>query len=114
MSWPDSPDKHCAAQGTSGSLMVMTQTALGSGIRLTGLSKSFKSHGGPVRAVRGIDVEIPAGATVALLGPNGAGKSTTIDMMLGLLAPDAGQIEIFGMSADQAIAAGRIGAMLQV
>ncbi len=92
----------------------MTHTAVGAGIRLTGLTKSFKTHGGPVRAVRGIDVEIPGGETVALLGPNGAGKSTTIDMMLGLLAPDAGQVEIFGMPADQAIAAGRIGAMLQV
>src|SRR6476620_3376961 len=106
MSWPDSPDKHCAAQGTSGSLMVMTQTAVGTGIRLTGLTKSFKSHGGPVHAVRRIDVEIPAGATGALLGPNGAGKSTTIDMMLGLLAPDAGQVEVFGMPAERAIAAG--------
>jgi ABC-2 type transport system ATP-binding protein len=94
--------------------MAMIRTAVGTGIRLTGLTKSFKTPGGPVRAVRGIDVAIPAGATVALLGPNGAGKSTTIDMMLGLLAPDSGQVEVFGMSAEQAIAAGRIGAMLQV
>jgi ABC-2 type transport system ATP-binding protein len=94
----------------------MTNTAVraGEGIRLTGLTKSFRSPGGPVRAVRGIDVSIPSGETVALLGPNGAGKSTTIDMMLGLLAPDAGEIEIFGMPTDRAIAEGRIGAMLQV
>ncbi|HEU5265773.1 MAG TPA: ABC transporter ATP-binding protein [Jatrophihabitans sp.] len=94
----------------------MTNTAVraGTGIRLSGLTKSFKSPGGPVRAVRGIDVEIPAGETIALLGPNGAGKSTTIDMMLGLLAPDAGEIEIFGVTPERAIAAGQIGAMLQV
>ena len=94
----------------------MTNTAIraSEGIRLTGLTKSFKSPGGPVRAVRGIDIGIAAGETVALLGPNGAGKSTTIDMMLGLLAPDAGEIEIFGKRADQAIAAGQVGAMLQV
>lgn len=44
------------------------------GIRATGLTKSY----GPVRAVRGLDVVIAPGETVALLGPNGAGKSTTI------------------------------------
>ena len=55
----------------------------GGGIRLRGLTKTFKSPQGTVRAVRGIDVAIDPGETVALLGPNGAGKSTTIDMMLG-------------------------------
>ena len=60
---------------------------MGAGIELTGLVKSF----GAVRAVRDVDIAIPPGETVALLGPNGAGKSTTIDMLLGLSAPDAGQ-----------------------
>jgi ABC-2 type transport system ATP-binding protein len=64
--------------------------------------------------VRGIDVSIAPGETVALLGPNGAGKSTTIDMMLGLSAPDAGSVSVFGMSPAQAISAGAVGAMLQV
>ena len=59
------------------------------GISLSGLSKTFRGPNGPVHAVRDVDVEIEHGETVALLGPNGAGKSTTIDMMLGLLPPDA-------------------------
>jgi ABC-2 type transport system ATP-binding protein len=84
------------------------------GVRLAGLTKSFKSPQGPVHAVRGIDISIEAGETVALLGPNGAGKSTTIDMLLGLLKPDTGTIELFGMTPDRAIAAGAVGAMLQV
>ncbi|HKC28697.1 MAG TPA: ABC transporter ATP-binding protein [Jatrophihabitans sp.] len=84
------------------------------GVRLTGLTKSFSTPQGPVHAVRGIDITIDAGETVALLGPNGAGKSTTIDMLLGLLRPDAGTIEVFGMSPQQATAAGAIAAMLQV
>jgi ABC-2 type transport system ATP-binding protein len=67
-----------------------------------------------VHAVRGIDISIAPGETVALLGPNGAGKSTTIDMLLGLLAPDAGEIEVFGMTPSAAITAGAVGAMLQV
>jgi ABC-2 type transport system ATP-binding protein len=83
------------------------------GIELQGLAKSFHGPHGPIRAVRGIDVRIAAGETVALLGPNGAGKSTTIDMLLGLLAPDAGSVAIFGRPPREAVAAGAIGAMLQ-
>ncbi|HEX4733256.1 MAG TPA: ABC transporter ATP-binding protein [Thermoleophilaceae bacterium] len=78
-------------------------------VHLEALAKSF----GSVQAVRGIDVAINRGETVALLGPNGAGKSTTIDMLLGLLEPDAGTATIFGQSPRNAIAAGAIGAMLQ-
>jgi ABC-2 type transport system ATP-binding protein len=63
--------------------------------------------------VRGVDIEIEMGETVALLGPNGAGKSTTIDMMLGLLAPDAGEVSLFGRAPADAVAAGAVGAMLQ-
>jgi ABC-2 type transport system ATP-binding protein len=84
------------------------------GIGVSGLTKTFRSPSGPVHAVRGIDLTVPAGETVALLGPNGAGKSTTIDMLLGLLRPDAGIISVFGMTPEQAIAAGAVGAMLQV
>jgi ABC-2 type transport system ATP-binding protein len=64
--------------------------------------------------VRGIDITIAPGETVALLGPNGAGKSTTLDMLLGLLPPDAGTVSVFGMTPDRAIASGAVGAMLQV
>jgi ABC-2 type transport system ATP-binding protein len=87
--------------------------ASGAGIQLEGLVKSFHNAQGPVRAVRGIDVSITAGETVALLGPNGAGKSTTIDMMLGLTRPDSGSVSLFGRSPRDAVEAGRVGAMLQ-
>jgi ABC-2 type transport system ATP-binding protein len=80
------------------------------GIQLRGLTKSFRSPEGPVHAVRGVDISIAPGETVALLGPNGAGKSTTIDMLLGLLPPDSGTVTLFGMTSARAIAAG---AMLQ-
>ncbi len=66
-----------------------------------------------MRAVRGIDVSIAAGETVALLGPNGAGKSTTIDMLLGLLEPDAGSVSVFGRAPSKAVDQGAVGAMLQ-
>jgi ABC-2 type transport system ATP-binding protein len=80
---------------------------------MRGLAKSFDGPHGPIEAVRGIDVEIAIGETVALLGPNGAGKSTTIDMLLGLLQPDAGAVAVFGRSPSDAVAAGAVGAMLQ-
>jgi ABC-2 type transport system ATP-binding protein len=90
-------------------MAAMTSTFGSAGVELTGLTKSF----GAVRAVRGIDLSIAPGETVALLGPNGAGKSTTIDLMLGLLPPDAGTAMLFGKPAPQAVAEGRVSAMLQ-
>jgi ABC-2 type transport system ATP-binding protein len=82
-------------------------------IQLDGLVKSFNGPDGPIRAVRGIDVRITTGETVALLGPNGAGKSTTIDMLLGLLAPDEGTVSVFGSDPADAVARGAVGGMLQ-
>jgi ABC-2 type transport system ATP-binding protein len=89
----------------------MTRTHdTGDGIVLHGLRKSY----GKVQAVRGVDLAIPTGQTVAILGPNGAGKSTTIDMLLGLSPPDAGTVRLFGQTPAEAVAAGRVGGMLQV
>jgi ABC-2 type transport system ATP-binding protein len=65
---------------------------LAAGIVLRGLKKSY----GPVQAVRGVDLHIDPGETVAILGPNGAGKTTTIDLLLGLARPDAGTVSVFG------------------
>jgi ABC-2 type transport system ATP-binding protein len=78
-------------------------------IQLRGLVKSFRGPDGPIRAVRGVDIEIAAGETVALLGPNGAGKSTTIDMLLGLLPPDEGSVSVFGRTPSAAVAHGDVG-----
>jgi ABC-2 type transport system ATP-binding protein len=83
------------------------------GIELRGLAKSFRNDDRVVHAVRGIDVAVEPGETVALLGPNGAGKSTTIDMLLGLLPPDAGTVSVFGTTPEEAIRRGAVGAMLQ-
>jgi ABC-2 type transport system ATP-binding protein len=50
---------------------------------------------------------------VALLGPNGAGKSTTISVLLGLVRPQDGQVEVLGRDPRRAVADGKVGAMLQ-
>lgn len=73
---------------------------------------AVKTFGG-VRAVDGVDLRIERGETVALLGRNGAGKSTTLSLLLGLNDPDAGTVRLFGRSPEHAVAAGRVGAMLQ-
>ena len=84
------------------------------GVELRALEKSFRSPGGGVmQAVRGVDVSVAEGETVALLGPNGAGKSTTIDMLLGLQVPDSGSVLLYGGTPAHAISEGRVGAMLQ-
>lgn len=68
---------------------------------------------GSVQALDHLNLEIPRGQTVALLGPNGAGKSTSISILLGLLSPTSGQVEVLGRSPRRAMANGLVGAMLQ-
>ena len=81
-------------------------------IRLRGLVKTYsRSTTGP--AVDGIDLDINRGEIVALLGPNGAGKTTTLDIILGFLEPTAGLVEVFGRAPAEAVAAGRVSAVLQ-
>lgn len=65
-------------------------------IRVSNLTKIFTSQGKTVKAVDRVSFSIDQGEIVGLLGPNGAGKTTTIQMMLGLLEPTAGKVEIFG------------------
>ena len=62
-------------------------------VETRGLTRDF----GSVRAVAGVDLEVPAGSFYGFLGPNGAGKSTTIKCLTGLLKPTAGTMRILGM-----------------
>lgn len=61
-------------------------------IETRGLVKTF----GRVRALDGLDLEVPAGSVRGFLGPNGAGKSTTLRVLLGLLRPDSGTARLLG------------------
>jgi ABC-2 type transport system ATP-binding protein len=60
------------------------------------LRKTYKSARGDVEAVRGIDLDVPAGEFFGLLGPNGAGKSTTIGMLTTLVRPTGGAAMVAG------------------
>jgi len=81
-------------------------------VRTVGLTKRFP--GGQV-AVDGIDLRVPAGAVYGFLGPNGSGKTTTIRMLLGLIAPTSGSVELLGQSMPGAIASvlPRVGALVE-
>lgn len=72
-------------------------------------TKKFKDK----TAVDELSCSIQRGEVVAILGPNGAGKSTTILMMLGLLEPTEGKVEIFRMDPKEKAVREKIGAMLQ-
>src|SRR5262245_59125779 len=61
-----------------------------------GLTRTFKTRGKTVEAVRGIDFEVDSGEIVGLLGPNGAGKTTTQRMLATLLVPTAGEAIVAG------------------
>jgi ABC-2 type transport system ATP-binding protein len=65
-------------------------------LELSNLSKTYGRRGGGVRAVRDVTLSVGAGEVYGFLGPNGAGKSTTIRMLLGLIAPTAGSVRLFG------------------
>ncbi len=77
------------------------------------LARSLRKHFGEVQAVADVDLDIPRGQIAALLGPNGAGKTTTFDMLLGLLAPDSGEITLMGRRPRQSLDDGQVGVMLQ-
>lgn len=61
-------------------------------VRMRGVNKSFGAN----RAVQDLDFDLPRGTVCGLLGPNGAGKTTAIRMILDILGPDSGDIEVFG------------------
>ena len=71
-------------------------------IEIAGLRKTYRAAGNapPKEALKGIDLNIPAGSIFGLLGPNGAGKSTTINILAGLVNKTAGKVTIWGFDQD--------------
>jgi ABC-2 type transport system ATP-binding protein len=77
--------------------MTVAPVAVPLALRCTGLVKRY----GDVLAVDGLDLEVRSGECFGLLGPNGAGKTTTIEILEGLLAADAGEVEVLGLRWDR-------------
>lgn len=93
---------------------LLARATVGGGltaVSTSGLVKAFGRH----RAVDQIDLDVPSGAIFGFLGPNGSGKTTTIRMLLGLVAPSAGQVELLGepMPAGGSKALPRVGALIE-
>jgi ABC-type multidrug transport system ATPase subunit len=78
-------------------------------IACIGLTKRF----GSTTAVDGLQLRVGTGQVYGFLGPNGAGKTTTIRMLLGLISPTAGQIELLGARLPDPRATGRTGSMIE-
>jgi ABC-2 type transport system ATP-binding protein len=80
-------------------------------VAVRGLTKVFKDFWGrpKARAVDNVDFEVRRGEVFGLLGPNGSGKSTTVKLLLGLLNPTKGHIEVFGHSPRHVATKARIG-----
>jgi ABC-2 type transport system ATP-binding protein len=80
-------------------------------VRVRGLTKSYGSHA----VLNGIDLFVARGECVGILGPNGAGKTTTLEIIQGLTEPNAGEVEVLGLSQprDRVAIQARIGVALQ-
>src|SRR5262250_2558992 len=80
-------------------------------VAVVGLTKVFKDFWNrpKARAVDNVNFEVRRGEVFGLLGPNGSGKSTTVKLMLGLLYPTKGHIEVFGHSPRHVATKARIG-----
>jgi lipooligosaccharide transport system ATP-binding protein len=71
---------------------MTAMSARASALAARGLRKSF----GPLEVVAGVNLAVESGECFGLLGPNGAGKTTTLRLCLGLIEPDAGEMELLG------------------
>jgi ABC-2 type transport system ATP-binding protein len=90
---------------------AVATTALTAAVATTGLTKRFRHQ----VAVDSLDLLVPTGAVYGFLGPNGSGKTTTIRMLLGLVTPTAGHVELLGvpMPARSSDVLSRVGALVE-
>src|SRR6266699_3932382 len=69
-------------------------------VRVSGLRRSFETEVAPVRALRGVDIDVGEGEFVAVRGPSGCGKSTLLNVIAGLDKSDEGLVEVGGQRID--------------
>ena len=83
--------------------------------QLTVQARGLHKRYGKIHALAGMDLDVPVGSVYGLLGPNGAGKTTFLGILLGLIRPDAGSLELFARPAGQnrSQALRRVGAVIE-
>lgn len=81
-------------------------------VRLDDVSVSFPAAAGPLEALRGLTLDIPAGSLTVIIGPNGCGKSTLLRVIAGLVMPTSGQVQLGDGAAPHA-GDGRVGLAFQ-
>lgn len=84
-------------------------------VRVRGLRRTYGHGHTAYEAVRGVDLDVPAGTITALLGTNGAGKTSTLEVIEGLAPATAGEVSVLGLDplADRAAIRARTGVLLQ-
>jgi putative ABC transport system ATP-binding protein len=89
-----------ASESTT-SAVADTDTDTGpAAVRVRGARRTFTADLAPVRALRGVDLDVAPGEFVALMGPSGCGKSTLLNVIAGLDAVDDGTVEVAGERVD--------------
>src|ERR1700741_745744 len=80
-------------------------------IQVRGLRRTYGQGASAYEAVRGVDLDVPAGAITALLGTNGAGKTSTLEVIEGLAPATDGEVSVLGLDpiADRAVLRRRTG-----
>ncbi len=82
-------------------------------VRLEDISVSFASAAGPVEALRGLTLDIPAGSLTVVIGPNGCGKSTLLRVIAGLVPPTTGRVQVGSETTSPRAGDGRVGLAFQ-
>ena len=109
--------RECLATAATVGDLLQSEAALtipATGVRIQDVVKNFTTRKGVSRAIKGVSVDIPAGAITALLGPSGGGKTTLLRLIAGLELPTSGRIIINGVDVtDQPVQDRDIGIVFQ-
>lgn len=101
--------------GTELSVAGVASAAPAPSLTLAARTRGLRKVYGKTVAVDRVDLDVPQGAVLGMLGPNGSGKTTTIRMLLGLVRPTAGEVELLGhrMPDESTAALAQVGALVE-